>query len=113
MQEAEYALRELELKTISAVNLDGMPKGSSQGDASARHVIHLDYAKEKLERARKELDRAKRRAGKVCSRMEGHMRKFCSAYYIEGFPFDVAQMLSGVSERQCQRYMRDITDGIK
>ena len=45
--------------------------------------------------------------------MEGHMRKFCEAYYIEGFPFDVAQSLSGVSERQCQRYMRDIVDGIK
>lgn len=98
-------MRELELKTISAVNLDGMPKGSSQGDASARHVIHLDYAKEKLERARKELDRAKRRAGKVCSRMEGHMRKFCEAYYIEGFPFDVAQVLSGAGRSQCYTYL--------
>ena len=111
VEEAEVTLKEIRTKTIGAANMDGMPKGSSVGDASAQHVIYLEYAEKQLERAKRELGRAKRDAEHVCSRLEGHMRKFCGAYYIEGFPFEVAQALSGVSRRQCYTYMSMVSEG--
>lgn len=104
LEEAEVALKELELKTVGSPNMDGMPKGSSQGDASTQHLIHLEYARSKRDKAEYALKKAKHNAYRVCRKLEGHMRKFCEAYYAEGFPFDVAQALSGVGERQCSRY---------
>lgn len=108
LQEAEDALRELELKTIGSPNMDGMPKGSGKGDANAQYLIHLEYARAKQARAERDLTRAKNTAYRVCRRMTGHMRKFCEAYYAEGFPFEVAQALSGVKEAQCYRYMAKV-----
>lgn len=105
LQEAEDSLKELELKTISSPKMDGMPKGSSQGDANTQHLVHLDYARKKRDKAEYHLKKAKHNAYRVCRRLEGHMRKFCEAYYAEGFPFDVAQTLSGVQARQCYTYM--------
>ena len=105
LEEAECSLKELKLKTVGSPNMDGMPKGSTQGDSSTQHLIHLDYARKKLEKAQRALDKAKRNAHRVCTRLEGHMQKFCEAYYVECFPFDIAQALSGVGERQCSRYM--------
>lgn len=104
LEEAEVALKELELKTVGSPNMDGMPKGGGQGDASAQHLIHLDYARSKRDKAEYSLKKAKHNAYRVCRKLEGHMRKFCEAYYAEGFPFDVAQYLSGVGVRQCSRY---------
>lgn len=108
LQEAEDALKELELKTIGSPNMDGMPKGSSQGDANARHLIHLEYARAKRDKAEYALKKAKHNAHRVCRRLDGHMRKFCESYYAEGHPFDVAQIVSGVKEAQCYRYMAKV-----
>ena len=108
LQEAQDALKELELKTVGSPKMDGMPKGSTQGDTSTQHLIHLDFARKKLEKAQIALAKAKHNAYRVCRRLEGHMRKFCEAYYMECFPFDVAQALSGVGERRCYDYIREI-----
>ena len=108
VQDLEDGLRELELKTISSPNMDGMPKGSSDGDASTRRLISMERAKHRLKMAEKDLRTARRRAERVCRKMDGHMRSFCESYYVDCQPFSVAQKLSGVSERQCYRYMQDI-----
>ena len=108
MHEARESLVELEGQTIGSPKLDGMPKGSGLHDASAARLVHLDYARRKLDRAEREYKRARAAAIDACAGMELHMKKFCEAYYAEGFPFEVAQILSGVSERQCYRYARRI-----
>lgn len=101
-------MRELEAQTISSPKMDGMPKGSGAGDASAQHMIYIEYARNRVSRAQAALKRAKSTASRICKRMDGHMKKFCEAFYIEGFPFDVAQALSGVGERQCYRYVSEV-----
>ena len=108
VQDLRDGLRELEAKTISSPNMDGMPRGSGDGDASARRLISLERAKHRLKMAEKDLQTARRRAERVCRKMDGHMRGFCEAYYVDCQPFSVAQKLSGVCERQCYRYMQDI-----
>lgn len=108
LEEAEVALKELELKTIGSPNMDGMPKGGSQGDASAQHLIHLEYARSKRDKAEYAHKKAKHNAYRVCRKLEGHMRKFCEAYYADGLPFDVAQIMSGVKDAQCYRYMAKV-----
>ena len=105
LQEAEDGLKELELKTIGTTNMDCKPKCSRPCDASAQHLIHLEYARSKRDKAERALNKAKHNAHRVCRKLTGHMRKFCEAYYAEGFPFEVAQMMSGVKEAQCYRYM--------
>lgn len=109
LQEAEDSVRELELKTVGSPKMDGMPKGSSTGDANAQYLIHLEYARSKLDRAHNQLARAKNNAYRVCRRLSGHMQKFCEAYYAEGFPFEVAQAMSGVKDRQCYSYMAEVS----
>lgn len=108
LEEAEVALKELELKTIGSPNMDGMPKGGSQGDASAQHLIHLEYARSKRDKAEYAHKKAKHNAYRVCRKLEGHMRKFCEVYYADGLPFDVAQIMSGVKDAQCYRYMAKV-----
>lgn len=102
------SLRELELQSVSSPKMDGMPKGSGSGDASAQHMIHVEYARNRVKRAKDALQKARRNALRVCRKMEGHMRKFCEAFYVEGFPFDVARVMSGVGERQCYRYVGEV-----
>lgn len=109
VQDMHDGLKELELKTISSPNMDGMPKGTGDGDASVRHMIRLERARRRLADAEKALKAAQRKAERVCQRMDdGHMRRFCEAFYVDGQPFAAAQKLSGVGERQCYRYMETV-----
>lgn len=108
LMEARDSLAELEGQTIGSPRLDGMPRGSGGHDASASRLIHLDYARRKLDMAERAYKRARHAAEAACEGMEPHMHKFCAAYYAEGFPFEVARTLSGVGDRQCYRYVRMI-----
>lgn len=91
--------------------MDGMPHAAGPGDPTGRAAQHIDYAERKLDKACKELERARRVALRVCSRIRNsHAKKFCEAYFVEGFPFSVAQQMSGVKERQCYGYMQAIND---
>lgn len=88
-----------------------MPHGTGAGDPTGCRVEHVAYAERKVDKARKELDRARRVAARVCAQIVNpHARKFCESYYVKGAPFEVAQIMSGVNERQCYRYTSTIRD---
>lgn len=110
LQEAEDSLKELELKTIGSPKMDGMPKGSSRGDVNADYLAAIEYVRKMRDAAERNAKRIKHYAHRVCKKMPRHMRKFCEAYYVECFPFDVAQTLSGVKEAQCYRYMTKVNE---
>ena len=94
---------------IGSPSLDGMPHGSGIGDPTGCKVAHVAYAERKADKARKEFERAQRVARRVCARIANpHAKKFCEAYYVECTPFEVAQIMSGVQERQCFRYMQTV-----
>lgn len=109
LSEAEDSLKEIRTRVIGSPSLDGLPRGGGAGDPTGCRVAHVAYAERKVDKARKELDLARRVARRVCARIVNpHARKFCESYFVEGAPFEVAQIVSGVQERQCFRYMQKV-----
>lgn len=101
----EDYLEELRRQTISSPNMDGMPHGSAQGDAMARLMIRKQKAEERMQYARENLERSRREAARILSRFDTRQRRFYEAYYMEGDTLEAAAMFAGVSLRTGTRYI--------
>lgn len=101
-------LREAELYTISSPNMDGMPKGSSDGDAMTRQMIRKDKLQNKLKCAERALNRSKSIAGKALRNVKAPMRMFCEAYFLDAATFDEACGYARIDKRTGERYSAEI-----
>lgn len=105
--EREESVREIERRTVGSPKLDGMPRGSGVGDPTGSLAAGIDYARRRRDAAEKAYKRVRRAAVHACRRIANkHAQKFCEAYYLDGKPFDLACIMSGVKERQCYEYMQ-------
>lgn len=102
----EDYLEELQRQTISSPNMDGMPKGSAQGDAAARLMIRKQQAEAKLEQAKRQLERSKKAARRVIAKLDVRMARFCEAYFIEGEKLEAASAFAGVCVRTGSNYAK-------
>lgn len=115
MEKMKEGLNELKLLSISvsSPNMDGMPKSHGVSDKYAQTLARIDKREREIAAQSKQISRMKTRARRAVGRLAGAFKAFCEAYYMDGVPFVIAQAESGVTERQCKRYMREISTGVK
>lgn len=101
-------LREAELHTISSPNMDGMPHGSSDGDAIARQIARKDKLAAKLRTAERALKRSRTAAGKGLQKVKAPMRMFCEAYFMEAAQLEAACIYARIDKRTGERYRATI-----
>lgn len=104
-------LREAELQTISSPNMDGMPHGSSDGDAIARQIARKDKLAAKLRTAERALKCSRTAAGKGLQKVKASMRMFCEAYFIDAATFEEAIQYARISPRCGDNYRAEIHRG--
>lgn len=97
-------LKEIDLQTISSPNLDGMPKGSGDGDAMTRRVIRRDKVESKLWSAERALKRARTIGGRALREVKAAMRLFCEAYYLDGASLEESCKYARIDARTAERY---------
>lgn len=93
---------------MSSPNLDGMPKGSSTGDAIARQVARADALREKIERVEKALKKTRNAGRKAISEARAPLRMFCEVYFLENRPLEAACSYARIDKRTGERYRADI-----
>ena len=106
-------MRELVLLSISVSSprMDGMPKQQGmQGDAYAQTLARIEERKVEISKLERKIRTEKLKAQKAIKHIYGSFRIFAADYYIAGNPFEVSCAASGVSERQCRRYMRTVRE---
>ena len=101
-------LREAELQTISSPNMDGMPKGSGDGDAIARQIARRDKLQTKLRTAERALKRSRSAAGKALRGVKAPMRMFCEVYFLEAGSAEAACAYARIDKRTGERYSAEI-----
>ena len=101
-------LREAELQTISSPNMDGMPHGSSDGDAIARQIAHRDKLEAKLHTAERELKRSRTAAGKALQHVKAPLRMFCGSYFLENATLEAAIQYARICKRTGEEYRATI-----
>ena len=101
-------LREAELHTISSPNMDGMPKGSSDGDIMTRQYICKDKLQAKLRTADRALKRSRSIAGKALRGVKAPLRMFCEAYFLDAAPLEEACAYARIDKRTGERYGAEI-----
>lgn len=101
-------LKEVELHTVSSPNMDGMPKGSGDGDAMTRQIIRKDKLHSKLRGAEKALKRSRTIAGKALRNVKAPMRMFCEAYFLDASTAEEACAYARVDKRTGERYSAEI-----
>ena len=102
------SLREAELQTISSPNMDGMPKGSGDGDAMTRLVIRKDKLQAKLRTAERALKRSQAAGGKALRDVKAPMRMFCEIYFLEAGSLEAACIYARIDKRTGERYSAEI-----
>ena len=101
-------LREAELQTISSPNMDGMPKGSGDGDAIARQIARRDKLQTKLRTAERALKRSRSAAEKALCGVKASMRMFCEAYFLDAAQLEEACAYARINKRTGERYSAEI-----
>lgn len=101
-------LKEAQLHTISSPNMDGMPHGSSDGDAIARQIARTDKLATKLRTAERALKRSRTAAGKGLQKVKASMRMFCEAYFIDAAKFEEAIRYARISPRCGDEYRANV-----
>ncbi len=110
LERLEDGLEELKRRTISSPNMDGMPHGSSQGDALPAALIRMQDMEDKLGRTSERLRRAQNAARRIIRQLPVVKRIFYEAYYVEHDKHDAACRVAGISESTGYRYMRQLGD---
>lgn len=103
-------LREAQLQTISSPNMDGMPHGSSDGDAIARQIARKDKLAAKLRTTEQALKRSRSAAAKALQRVKAPMRMFCEAYFMEAAQLEAACIYARIDKRTGERYRAAINN---
>lgn len=97
-------LREMELRTIPAQQLDGMPKSYSGTDAMANTLNAVEEQRRRVKLKAAELDRARRRGQKITRKLKASMKMYCQARYIEGRSVEASCAYARISLRTGERY---------
>lgn len=106
LERLEGALEELRQQTISSPRMDGMPHGSSKGDAMASMLVQKQRMEERVGNASDRLRRAQNVARRIIKPMPAAKRLFYEAYYIENGKLATACAIARVSESTAYRYLR-------
>ena len=104
-------LREIRLQTVGSPNMDGMPKGSGDGDAMARRIIRRDKIESKLKAAERALNRARTVGGKALRDCRAPVRLFCEAYYLEAGTLEESCRIARIDRRTAERYCAMVGSG--
>lgn len=112
LERAEVGLTELRLlsECVSSPKIDGMPKGQGKSNRVGTVVEQIAIQEALVQSMRRDVERKRKRVRRICGKLSGSFGLFCSAYYADCAPFDVAWARSGVKERQCYRY-KEIVSG--
>lgn len=102
------SIEELRTQSISSPNLDGMPHGSSNGDASANRLIRLEKREREYERELARLERLRKACRRAIRPLELRRRIFYESYYIEAEKASRARAEAGIAERTATKYIADI-----
>ena len=86
--------------------MDGMPHGSSHGDAMASLLVQKQRMEERVGNASDRLRRAQMIARRIIKPMPAPKRLFYEAYYIENGKLAAACLIARISESTGYRYMR-------
>lgn len=86
--------------------MDGMPHGSSKGDAMASLLVQKQSMEELVGNASDRLRRAQNVARRIIKPMPAAKRLFYETYYIENGKFSTACAIARISESTGYRYMR-------
>lgn len=101
-------LQELELHTVSSPKMDGMPKGSTAGDAVGGQVARADSLREKIQRVEKALGKARSAGRKALQGVRAPIRMFCEVYFLENRPLDAACGYARIDKRTGERYRAEV-----
>lgn len=101
-------LKEAELQTISSPNMDGMPKGSGDGDAMTRQVIRKDKLQAKLRGAERALKRSQAAGRKALRNVKAPLRMFCEVYFLEAGSLEASCVYARIDKRTGERYSAEI-----
>ena len=88
--------------------MDGMPKGSGDGDAIARQIARRDKLQTKLRTAERALKRSRTAAAKGLQKVKAPLRMFCEAYFLDAAPLDEACAYARIDKRTGERYSAEI-----
>jgi hypothetical protein len=101
-------IREIRLQTISSPKLDGMPHGSTTGDAMTNKIKRLERYESDLKCNLRRLERLQSAAKRAVRGLEARRRIFYESYYICGEKAAVARMEAGIAERTASKYIADV-----
>ena len=104
VQRLQENLTEIDLQTISSPNMDGMPKGSGDGDAMTRRIIRRDRIVGKMQAAQRELDKLRTIGSAALKRTKTPIRMFCDAYYLQFAGLEEACNYARIDKRTGERY---------
>lgn len=104
----EDALCELRRESISSPRMDGMPKGSGEGDQMPRRMARIDDLTRRIERQRARLSKLRRSGERAIYRLEAREKLFVEAYYLRAEKAGVAAILAQISDKSASRYIRRI-----
>lgn len=88
--------------------MDGMPKGSSDGDTMTRQYIRKDKLQAKLRTEERALKRSRSIAGRALRDVKASMRMFCEAYFLDAATFDEACSYARIEKRTGERYSAEV-----
>lgn len=88
--------------------MDGMPKGSGDGDALARQIARKEKLQTKLRGAEKALKRSRAIAGRALRNVKAPMRMFCEAYFLDARTAEEACTYARIDRRTGERYSAEI-----
>lgn len=104
-------LKEVELHTVSSPNMDGMPKGSGDGDAMARVMIRKESLQKKIRTAERAMNRSRSEGRRALRNVRAPMRMFCEVYFLEAGGFEEACAHARISPRsgdECRAHVNRI-----
>lgn len=101
----EERLDELKTRQISSPKLDGMPKGSGDGDAATARMISIEGREQQIRRDRRRLKRLQGRARRAIAPLNPRQRIFYTEYYLKGSSAETAADEARISGRTATRYL--------
>jgi len=103
----ERVIREKQ-STLRSIRLDGMPRSSGHASGLDAGMIRREEMERLLEREEAQLHLMEKRARQAMEGMKPEMYAFCALYYMAGMSLTDVSAAIDRSERQCERYRREI-----
>ena len=101
---------EEEGRTICAMRIDAMPRGSASTAGLDAGMIRREEMARMLRREEARFRRLEKKAREAILLLKPELYAFCALYYIEGMSMERVGEALDRSARQCRRYKREIED---